>query len=97
MTAQKPVLRKCCVCRKIADREEFIKITAEHTTKNLVIDPNSKVFGRSVYICKSKECIEKSLKKNLILNRLKIKPTENAQKQLEKISAVLVNILVLNI
>lgn len=97
MSEKKTIFRKCCVCRKLADRNEFVKITAEHSSKNLVINGDSNVFGRSVYVCKSKECIEKSLKKNLILNRLKIKPTENAQKQLEKIRAVLVNILVLNI
>ena len=97
MTEKKPIIRQCCVCRKAADRDELIKITAEHSTKNLVINPDNKVFGRSVYVCKSKECVEKSLKKNLILNRLKLNSTENAQKQLEKIRAVLVNILVLNI
>ena len=57
------VLRKCQGCGKIANREEFIKITKSHTTSEIVINPNSKIVGRSLYVCKNKACLDLVFKK----------------------------------
>lgn len=62
-TASSPVLRKCCACGKIADRNGFIRILQEHGSGNIIINPNSKQFGRSTYLCKSHECLKLAKKK----------------------------------
>lgn len=63
--------RKCAGCGKIKNRDEMIKITKEHSHNNIVINGNSKIFGRSVYLCYNKTCIETAFKKNKIQKILK--------------------------
>ena len=63
--------RKCISCGEIKNREEMIKITKEYLSGKLVVQPNSKTFGRSAYLCYNQSCRDKALKG---LNRtLKIK------------------------
>ena len=57
------VLRKCCACGKIVNRNELIKILKEHKTGKIIINPNNKQFGRSMYLCKNEECLKTAIKK----------------------------------
>ena len=50
----------------------MIKITKEHKTGMLILNPNSKIFGRSAYLCYNQSCIEQALKKNKLCKILKI-------------------------
>lgn len=61
--------RKCAGCGKIKDRNELIKITNVHG--ELVVNPDNKKFGRSVYLCYNNACIENAFKKNKISRILK--------------------------
>ncbi len=63
--------RKCITCGELKPKEELIKITKEHTSGNVVIMPNSKVFGRSAYLCYNKDCISMAFKKNRLNKILK--------------------------
>ncbi len=63
--------RKCAGCGEIKNREDLIKITRQNSGGGLVINPDSKVFGRSVYLCYNKTCIENAFKKNRISKALK--------------------------
>ena len=63
--------RKCISCGEIKPKEELIKITKEHTSGDIVIQPNSKTFGRSVYLCYNENCINMAFKKNRINKMLK--------------------------
>lgn len=63
------VERKCVGCGEIKDRNEMIKITNVHG--ELVINPDNKKFGRSVYLCYNNACIENAFKKNKISRILK--------------------------
>ena len=62
-------LRKCVGCGELRPRENMIKITKDSKTGRLFINPNSKIFGRSAYLCYNQSCIEQALKKNK-LNRV---------------------------
>ena len=64
-------LRKCVGCGELKSRADMIKITKNHVTDELVINPNSKTFGRSVYLCYNQSCIEQALKKKKINKVLK--------------------------
>ena len=57
------VLRKCCACGKLADRKDLIRIMSEHQTGEIIINPNTKQFGRSIYICKNSGCLQLAKKK----------------------------------
>lgn len=63
--------RKCIGCGKIQDREDMIKITKEHSSENIVINGDCKIFGRSAYLCYNNTCIENAFKKDKIKKILK--------------------------
>ena len=63
--------RKCIACKGIKAREELIKITKEHKSGDVVVQPNSKTFGRSAYLCYNENCINTAFKKNLLGKMLK--------------------------
>ena len=78
-------LRKCVGCGALKSREDMIKITKEHSTGEVVVNPNSKTFGRSAYLCYNQDCIEQALKKKKINRVLKM----NAQIDKEVLSRLL--------
>ena len=57
--------RKCIACGEIKPRSEMIKITKEHASGDIVVQPNSNTFGRSVYLCYNENCINTALKKGV--------------------------------
>ena len=71
----KETLRKCISCGALKPREDMIKITKEHSTNEVVVNPNSKTFGRSAYLCYNQSCIEQALKKNKLNKVLKTNST----------------------
>ena len=48
----------------------------------LYLNPNSKVLGRSAYVCKNKECINKLIKKKILKNALKINDLTQIEQEL---------------
>lgn len=66
---EEKLFRKCVGCGELKSRENMIKLTKNHLTGEIVLNPNSKTFGRSAYLCYNQSCIEQALKKNK-LNRV---------------------------
>ena len=62
------VMRKCCACGKISDRNNFIRILREHNSGKYLINPNNKQFGRSIYLCKNESCLKTAIKKKRLKN-----------------------------
>lgn len=58
-------IRKCIACGEMKPKSELIKITKEYITGDIVVQPNSKTFGRSVYLCYNENCINTALKKGV--------------------------------
>ena len=58
------MLRKCVGCGELKTRKNLIKITKDYKDGNIVIEPDSKTFGRSAYLCYNQSCIEAALKKS---------------------------------
>jgi predicted RNA-binding protein YlxR (DUF448 family) len=63
--------RKCIACGDVKSKSELIKITKEYISGDIVVQPNSKTFGRSAYLCYNKNCIENVFKKNRLNKILK--------------------------
>lgn len=78
----KKTIRKCIGCFQDRDRDEMIKVTRENKTGEVFINPNSKIFGRSVYLCYNKTCIENSFKKNKLMKFLKTNLTDDFKERL---------------
>ena len=64
--------RKCVGCGELKPRKDMIKITNEHKTGEIVVNPDFKIFGRSAYLCYNQNCIEQALKKRKLNRVLKI-------------------------
>ncbi len=67
-SASSCVMRKCCACGKISDRNDFIRILREHNSGEYIIVPNNKQFGRSIYLCKNPDCLKTAIKKKRLKN-----------------------------
>ena len=65
------MLRKCVGCGKLEEADKMIKLTKDHKTGEIVKSPDSKVFGRSAYLCYNQMCIVNALKKNRLSKALK--------------------------
>ena len=76
-------LRKCVGCGEIKPRSEMIKITKDYSSQELVVNPNSKTFGRSVYLCYNQSCVEQALKKKKLNKALKISMSVDLKGQLD--------------
>lgn len=74
--------RRCISCWQVKDRKDLIKVTSEHTTNDVIINPDSLTFGRSVYICYNESCIETAFKKNKIAKHLKTQVPSELKGQL---------------
>ncbi len=80
------IYRKCIACNQLTPRSQLVKITKNKTTGEIKINPDSKFFGRSAYICKNDECINNAFKKGKLFKILHISQDDTLK---EKIRAVL--------
>lgn len=72
--------RRCAGCWQTKDRNEMIRITK--VGGKLVIKPDSKTFGRSVYLCYNETCINTAFKKNKINKILKVQVPDELKGQI---------------
>lgn len=61
----------------IKPREDMIKITKEHQSGKIIVNPDSLTFGRSAYLCYNQNCIDMALKKNRLAKILKANISED--------------------
>jgi len=82
-------VRQCISCRKQLTRDGFLRIVRAHNTSadtnKLLINPDKHTFGRSAYLCKSRECITLAIKEKKIAKmlRVNIKTLEDIKSSLE--------------
>ncbi len=76
------VERKCVGCGKLKNRKDLIKITRENAHGNVIVNPDNKIFGRSVYLCYNNSCVENAFKKNKISKILKASVPEDLKGKL---------------
>ena len=77
--------RKCISCGKKQDRQNMVRILRDNTSGELIVNPDNKTFGRSAYICKSKECLTKVMKRNKLSKILKANISTNLIKEIESV------------
>ena len=63
--------RRCVGCGEFKPRENLIRVMKNENGGEVVINPNSKTFGRSAYLCYNQKCIELALKKSKLNKALK--------------------------
>lgn len=65
----------------------MIKITKEHQSGEIIVNPDSLTFGRSAYLCYNKNCIKDSLKKNKLDRCLKTSVSDKIKAELQSLQA----------
>ncbi len=63
--------RKCVACGEIKDTKDLIKVTKQSSDGNVFINHDTKIFGRSAYLCYNIACIETAFKKNKLQKALR--------------------------
>lgn len=63
--------RKCVACGEIKDTKDLIKITKQSSTGTVFLNHDTKIFGRSAYLCYNTSCIETAFKKNKLQKALR--------------------------
>lgn len=86
MSRKDKFLRKCISCGSFLPKEKLIRITKNFVNKEIIINSDNKIFGRSIYICKNNECISDAFKKMKISKFLKCNVSQDVK---EKIKTVL--------
>lgn len=68
---KKTPLRSCISCREQKNKSELVRVirTPEGT---VLLDKTGKANGRGAYICNSKKCFEKAIKRNAFNSSLKV-------------------------
>ena len=64
MNNEKKNKRQCKICKAIKERKELIRLTRDYKDGEIKLNINNEYEGRSIYICKEKECLEKFIKNN---------------------------------
>lgn len=77
MKEERKFLRQCAVCRKYCKKGELVRITRNYKTKEVMVNEENKIQGRSIYVCKNEECIGKFVKNKKSLHLLKAEMCEN--------------------
>ena len=72
--------RMCIACRKYGEQGKMIRVM--RSDGSLILSPGKKTFGRSAYLCRSAECVEKALKRGLIKKHLKCDHPDTFEKML---------------
>ena len=85
MSRKKKDTRQCVSCREEKNKSELIRITKNHLTNEAEINNSNKCHGRSVYVCKNRDCIEKALKKQKIEYSLKVKISEIIKNEIDTV------------
>ncbi|MCX8095087.1 MAG: YlxR family protein [Caldisericia bacterium] len=67
----KEILRRCISCKKQRVKKEFLRVVRTKDL-NILIDNEYKIFGRSAYICKDKNCINKAFTKKRLEKVLRV-------------------------
>ena len=57
MKSDKKFKRRCVACSQYKKKNDLIKIT-KTKEGDIILNPTNFEHGRSVYICKSKECLD---------------------------------------
>lgn len=63
-------LRRCVACKRRGAKQEFVRIV-RLKDGSVVVAGDSRVHGRSVYLCRTADCIDKARKKGTASRLLK--------------------------
>lgn len=85
MSRKEKFLRKCISCNAFKEKSDLIKITKKFDSEDVIVMPDSSVTGRSVYICKNKNCVDIAIKKMKMEKFLKKKVNPDVKENIRTV------------
>ncbi|MEI7473709.1 MAG: YlxR family protein [bacterium] len=82
----KMILRKCISCNQLKDRAMLLRVIKLYDSHEIVISPNSKQFGRSLYLCYNSDCIQLAIKKKRLQKFLRRELSEELILKIKKLA-----------
>ena len=83
MKTKKTPMRMCLGCREMMPKLELMRVVRT-PDGSIVLDKTGKVSGRGAYICKNKECFNKSVKSKALSRALEVQVEDDILLALEK-------------
>ena len=83
MKVKKVPQRLCVACQSVGAKRELLRIVRSPEGQ-VSLDPSGKKPGRGVYLCKTRECLEKAIKEKLLQKALRIGIDEAIRQDLLK-------------
>ena len=80
--------RTCIGCRRVKPQNEMIRITGNEN-EGVAIAPSGRRQGRSAYLCRSRDCWEKGLKKDRLDLSLRMNISKEAKAELSRFGETL--------
>ena len=72
-------VRQCAACREKREKRDLLRVVRTPEGQ-VVFDPRGKVSGRGVYICRSRQCLERAIKSRVFERTLELPlPEETVQ------------------
>ena len=89
MKPKKIPMRMCVGCREMKEKRDLIRIVRTPEGE-AVLDPSGKKSGRGAYVCRSAECLRRSIRQKQLERQLEItmtpEITEALTAELERLS-----------
>lgn len=83
MKVKKVPQRLCVACQSVGAKRELLRIVRSPEGQ-VSLDPGGKKPGRGVYLCKTRECLEKAIKEKRLEKALRIGIDEAIRQDLLK-------------
>ncbi len=81
MAEKKVPMRTCVACRSEKPKKELTRIV-KTKDGDFIVDKSGKVSGRGAYLCDSKACAEKVIKKKLLKHSFGVEISDEVYKKL---------------
>jgi uncharacterized protein len=78
-----PKTRTCMVCRENFDKDDLLRFVVD-PANNVMLDVYKKAPARGNYICNDEKCIEKAIKKSIIIKMLKANKSDTLVESVQK-------------
>lgn len=90
MKPKKIPMRMCVGCREMKEKRDLIRIVRT-PEGDAVLDPTGKKSGRSAYVCRRAECLQRAIRQKQLERQLEITLTQDITEaltgEIEKLSA----------
>ena len=77
--------RMCIACRQMKPKAELIRVVREIESGEVMLDKESKLFGRGAYVCRDEKCMALARKKKGFERHFKCPVSKNVYDECDSV------------